>query len=167
MSGRSQSLKSNKTASTPEETIAENQGSDALRKAIARLCQRFEIAALYVFGSRGEEIRRWMEGGQRQKSSPSDVDVGVRPIPGTHLSLQNKVKLAIALEDLFKVGRVDLVSLPEVDPFLAANVIRGERLYARDEYEADEYDLYILRRAGDLAPLERERMALILGEASW
>jgi hypothetical protein len=30
----------------------------------------------------------------------------------------------------------------------------------------DEYDLYILRRAGDLAPLERERKALILGKNS-
>ncbi|GAB4526179.1 MAG: hypothetical protein Kow0063_00110 [Anaerolineae bacterium] len=59
---------------------------------------------------------------------------------------------------------VDLVCSPEADPFLAANVVHGERLYARDEYEADEYDLYVLRRAGDLIPLERERMALILGE---
>ena len=29
---------------------------------------------------------------------------------------------------------------------------------------ADEYDLYVLRRAGDLAPLERQRIALIPGE---
>jgi hypothetical protein len=68
------------------------------------------------------------------------------------------------LEDFLGVSRVDLVSLPEADPFLAANIIRGERLCARDTYLADEYDLYILRRAGDLAPLERERMALILRE---
>lgn len=57
---------------------------------------------------------------------------------------------------------VDLVVLPEADPFLAAEIIRGERVFSRDEYEADEYDLYVLRRAGDLIPLERERMALIM-----
>jgi hypothetical protein len=62
------------------------------------------------------------------------------------------------------VNRVDLVSLPDADPFLAANIIRGERLFANDSYLADEYDLYILRRAGDLIPLERERQSLILGE---
>ena len=39
-----------------------------------------------------------------------------------------------------------------------------ERLYAEDEYLADEYELYIFRRAGDCAHLERERVALILGE---
>jgi len=43
-------------------------------------------------------------------------------------------------------------------------VIRGERLFAHDESVADEYDLYVLRRAGDLIPLERERMTLVLGE---
>lgn len=80
------------------------------------------------------------------------------------LSINEKVNLSLALEEFFGCNRVDLVILDEADPFLAAEVIRGERLFARDEYEADEYDLYILRRAGDLAPLERERMALILGE---
>ena len=72
--------------------------------------------------------------------------------------------LAIELEDFLGVRRVDLVVLPEADPFVAAEVVRGDRLHARDEHAADEYELYVLRRAGDLAPLERERMALILGE---
>ena len=57
---------------------------------------------------------------------------------------------------------MDLIIILEADPFLAANIIRGERIYCRDEYEADEYDLYILRRAGDLIPFERERIALIM-----
>jgi hypothetical protein len=88
--------------------------------------------------------------------------VGVKPQPGADFPVQRKVELALALEDLFGVSRVDLVFLPEADPFLAANIIRGERLYAGDSHAADEYDLYILRRAGDCAHLERERLALIL-----
>jgi uncharacterized protein len=68
------------------------------------------------------------------------------------------------LETLFHVSRVDLCILQEVDAFLAANIIRGERIYAENSYFADEYDLYVLRRAGDLAELERERMAMILQE---
>lgn len=43
----------------------------------------------------------------------------------------------------------------------AANVIRGERLFAGDRYLANEYGLYIQRHAGDLRFLERERLALI------
>ncbi len=83
-------------------------------------------------------------------------------VSGTTLSVYEKVRLALALEDLLGATRVDLVCLSDADPFVAANIVRGVRLYARDSYRADEYELYILRRAGDLAPLERERMALIL-----
>lgn len=67
-----------------------------------------------------------------------------------------------ALEALFRVNGVDLVVIPEADPFLAAYIVRRERVYARDSYLADEYDLSILRRAGDLTPLEREWMQIIL-----
>ena len=74
------------------------------------------------------------------------------------------MELSQELEDFFNVPRVDLLVIPEVDPFVAANIIRGERLYCRDQYLADEYELFILRRAGDLLPLERERLALIMEE---
>lgn len=61
--------------------------------------------------------------------------------------------------------RVDLALLDETDPFLALNIIRGARLYAKDNDAADNYELYIMRRAGDLAPFERQRMKMILGVA--
>lgn len=131
---------------------------------LRKICRDFNVEILYVFGSRAKEVKMWLEGKvDRLEPGPSDVDIGAKPSPGTHLTVGDKVLLAIALEDLFDVGRVDLVLLPEAKPFLAANIIRGERLYAEDERAADEYDLYVLRRAGDLIPLERERIKLILG----
>jgi hypothetical protein len=90
--------------------------------------------------------------------------VGVLPLEGVKMEPREKVRLTMDLEDLLRVRKVDLVVLPEADPFLAANVIRGERIYCEDEYAADEYGLYILRRAGDLIPLEEERIRLIMGE---
>ena len=88
---------------------------------------------IYAFGSRAREVAEW--------------------------SVKEKVNLAIALEDLFSVNRVDVVVITEEDPLFAANIIRGERIYCKDEYEVDEYDLYILRRAGDLGPVEKERIS--------
>jgi hypothetical protein len=44
---------------------------------------------------------------------------------------------------------------------LSTNIVRGERIFCRDPYAADEYELYILRRAGDLAPFEKDRLSLI------
>lgn len=136
------------------------------REQLTAFCTEHGIEALYSFGSRGEEILHWLDGGALRSALPSDressdVDIGVKPAPGRLYEVREKAHMMVQLEDLFSVHRVDLVILTDADPFLAANVIRGERLHARDAHLADEYELYILRRAGDLAPLERERMALI------
>jgi uncharacterized protein len=137
----------------------------ALHGALLDLSRRYHLTAIYAFGSRAREIASRLGGDAIDEGPPdSDVDIGVLPMRGHELSAKARVVLMQALEELFDVHRVDLVILPEADPFLAANIIRGERLCALDTYAADEYDLYVLRRAGDLAPLERERIALILGE---
>ena len=135
------------------------------REILERLCSSFGIAILYAFGSQAENVRNWVEERIDGLSATSDVDIGVRGISGKKWSAIEKVRLSIALEDLLSSSKVDLVMLSEADPFLAAEIIRGERLFALDEYEADEFELYILRRAGDLALLERERMNLVLGES--
>jgi len=136
------------------------------REVLEQICHEFGVAILYAFGSQAEKVRDCVEEQTHDlRLGSSDADIGVKGVPGKEWSIKDKVRLSMALEDLFNCNRVDLVVLSEADPFLAAEIIRGERLFVRDSYEADEYDLYILRRAGDLAPLERERMALILGES--
>ena len=123
------------------------------------------MESAYVFGSRAGEIRHFLNGkGEPLIPAHSDVDIGVKIKRGVSLKVREKVQLGIELEDLFNVNRVDLLVISEVDPFVAANIVRGERIYCEDEDRADEYDLYILRRAGDLIYLERKRMALALGE---
>ena len=78
------------------------------------------------------------------------------------LSVREKAEWAVALENLMGVDRVDLVLLTQADPFMAVNIIRGERAFCGDEYEADTYELYVMRRAGDLAPFERLRIERIM-----
>jgi hypothetical protein len=78
------------------------------------------------------------------------------------MTAQERVRLALELEDLLGVGRVDLVVLPEADPFLALDVIRGEVLYCADPDAQAEHELYVLRRAGDLAHYARDRWQNIL-----
>ncbi len=135
------------------------------KEVIKNLCEKFDIDILYAFGSRSKEVADFLTGKEAcLASNPSDVDIGVKVIPGEKLGVKEKVLLSIFLEDFFGVGRVDLVVISEVDPFLAAEIVRGERLFARESVRADEFELYILRRAGDLVPLERERERLIFKE---
>ncbi len=136
-------------------------------QSLKQICERFGVLTLYAFGSQAKQIRNLVEGHQDALAlDSSDVDIGVSVLSGEKFSVAEKVNLALALEDLFSCKRIDLVSLTEADPFLAVEIIRGERLFTHNEHEADEYELFVLRRAGDLAPLERERMALVLGESS-
>ncbi len=133
------------------------------RQKIERLCRKYGVKALYVFGSRAAEVTDLLQG-RRASLAPKANDVDIAILTEAPLTVRQKVLLALSLEEILGAPRVDLIILNDADPFLAANAIRGNRLYARDEVEADEYDLYVLRRAGDLAPFERERIALILGE---
>lgn len=126
--------------------------------ALGSLCRAYGVDILYSFGSRGQEVAGFVLGELPAiGSSPSDCDIGAKLLPGTASTVAVKVGLAQAIEDFLGVSAVHLVVLSEADPFLACEVIRGERLFAADAHRADEFELYLLRRAGDLAPLERER----------
>ncbi|OHD23765.1 MAG: hypothetical protein A2V99_14090 [Spirochaetes bacterium RBG_16_67_19] len=131
-----------------------------MRTRLATLCQAHGIQVLFAFGSRAREALELVDGRRSALTDTgADLDIGAKP--SGPLGIKQKALIALELEELFGVARVDLVVLPEADPFLAANVIRGERLCAEDEHAAVEYVLYVLRRAGDLAPLERERLSLL------
>lgn len=134
----------------------------SIEKELVRFCEQYALNSLYAFGSQAQSAVLAIQMNTPISPSESDLDIGV--FPHTVLSVNQKVELAMDLEALFGIPRVDLISLPEADPFLAANIIRGERLYTRDAYQADEYELYILRRAGDLAPFEHERMMMVMRE---
>ena len=136
---------------------------NAILDATSALAERFSLDAVYLFGSRASEVVAFLREQRLLDSvAKSDVDVAILPQLGHHMSVRDKVRLAAALEDLWDVARVDLVVLPEADPFLAVDIVAGECIFARDADALAEYELYILRRAGDLAPFERARRRHLL-----
>jgi len=116
----------------------------------AALRGRDGLMAAYLFGSRA--------GGDAHQGSDFDIAVLFRrPLP-----LQQQINIENDLAEI--LGRpVDLVDLRRASPFLALDVLHGRRFLELDPVGADEYELYLLRRAGDLEMLERERRALFLG----
>ena len=134
---------------------------DQRLNGLVAICARFGVESIYAFGSLADQVAAWLRGELASlPESPQDVDIGVRT--SDKLDVHDKVRLAISLEDHFDVFRVDLVCLVDADPFVAANIVRGQRLYETDPHAGAEYELYVLRRAADLIPLEEERTALIL-----
>ncbi len=140
-------------------------GGSQLRQQLGGITCRFGIADIYAFGSRAEETAARLEALEPVSSvaaPSSDLDIGVRPYFDVRLTAKDRVALTIELEDLFDVPRVDLVLLPEADPYLALDIVSGELLYTADADEEARYQLFVLHRAGDLAHFKRERIRMIL-----
>src|SRR6266850_838720 len=107
------------------------------------------IRALYLFGSQSSG----------QARPESDLDLGVlyrspQPLAAV-LALEQQIEQMLG-------RRVDVVDVAHARAFLALEIVRGERVFCRDSTETDRFELYVLRRAGDLLPFERERQALLL-----
>jgi predicted nucleotidyltransferase len=117
------------------------------------LAEREGLLSAYVFGSRATG----------DATAGSDLDIAV--LYSAPLSLQELIRIEIRLEEAARIP-VDLIDLRRASPFLALDVVRGVRFVCTDPVTADEYELYVLRRAGDLEHLERERRAMILGRAA-
>ncbi|NWF56629.1 MAG: nucleotidyltransferase domain-containing protein [Syntrophaceae bacterium] len=123
---------------------------------------KYNLQIIFAFGSRAKEVLEVIEGRMAHLSpTASDLDIGVKP--GDPLSGQEKDEIAIFFEDLFDLPRVDVVVLPEAPVSLAAQIVTGEILYARDPNYGAEYQLNMMRMAADLLPYEREKQKMILG----
>jgi len=107
------------------------------------------VVAVYLFGSQANG----------SATAESDVDLGV--LFTSRVGIADRVRLEAQFENALK-KKVDLVDVGACNAFLALAVISGERLYCTDDVACDEFDLYVMRRAGDLAPFERERRRMLL-----
>jgi len=133
-----------------------------VKEKIEQIAAKYGLQVIYAFGSRAKEALEVVEGRIASLSStPSDLDIGVKP--ERHLTVEEKVEIAIFFEDLFHLPRVDVVVLPEAPVSLAVEIVIGEILYARDSTYEAEYQLYIMRMAADLLPYEQEKQKMILG----
>lgn len=143
----------------------------SIADALSEIAGRYGLQDIYAFGSRTREVAARVRGASGDAPADpglegSDLDLAVQPSPGHALDHRDRVRLMAELEDLFDVPRVDLVILSEAPPLLAVDVIRGELLHSTDPLAQARHELYILRRAADLAPHQRERVRAILHEGA-
>lgn len=138
-----------KTPRSPQPDLS-NQAIAARIDAVAADDHR--ILAVYLFGSRTRD----------EAHADSDVDLAV--LFEERQSLSEVIDLEARFEEALapEIRSVDLVDLGKANTFLALDVIRGERIYCADSYRCDLFDLYVLRRAGDQAHLEKERRRVLL-----
>jgi uncharacterized protein len=129
---------------------------------LARIARRFRLDAVYSFGSRADEARAFLAGAAPLAAHPSDLDLGVLTEAGGRLGARQRADLVNEFATLFQGAEIDLVLVEEAPAFLAADVVSGELLFVGHRDREAEYQLFVLGRAADLAPFERQRRAIVL-----
>jgi predicted nucleotidyltransferase len=118
------------------------------------LCERFELLAIYLTGSRKDDGLRHLQG-LTVEPSESDLDVGVVFLDKER-ELGNLGALQAELGEIFGPFSVDLILLDRVDTLFQASAIDGHRLATLDSHRADLHELAIFRRAAELLPVQRQ-----------
>jgi len=122
-----------------------------LEKVASVLGQFDRLVAAYLFGSRANG----------DYGPGSDVDIGV--LFEEELGLARVVRIEQAMEEAIGLP-VDVLDLRRASSFLALDIVRGIRILCHEETLCDEFELFVLSRAGDLAFFERQRRAVLLGK---
>ncbi len=113
------------------------------------------VEAIYLFGSRADDGLRALAG-DAVEGAGSDLDVGVVFFDRGEIDWRKMAQLEEVLDEVFAPLRVDLVPLQTLDALFQYNAISGHRVAAPDSTAADFYELYVMSRAEELAPIQRQ-----------
>ena len=89
-------------------------GERDVQESLGDLSRQYGSVAIYAFGSRADEVVARVAAGLLGALLPFPRDIGVLPARGQHLTARDKVRLAIAREDVLDVERVELAILPAI-----------------------------------------------------
>lgn len=120
------------------------------KETLKNIAEKFGISLVYLFGSKADEGRRYLEGEEIAPDSYSDLDIAVAferlPIE----TVQVYGRLYREMSDLFDPFRIDLIFIHEMNSLFQYEIIKGERIYERDITFADDFEEEVMKRAGDL-----------------
>lgn len=119
-------------------------------KRISAICEKYNVALCYLFGSRQKEGAALMEGRQVEIADPeSDIDFAVlfKTLPENNLDTY--ALLSMDLQDIVAPFRADLLFLHEVDHLIQLEAIKGIVVYESDEERREEYEQRVMKFAAD------------------
>lgn len=120
-------------------------------KEIKNTAEKYGIALIYLFGSQAENGARYLKGDNINAEDLSDLDLAVsfKNIPSEPMKIYGA--LYKELSKVFEPFYIDLVFMHEVEILFQYEIIKGIRIFEKDEFLADELEEMIMKRAEDLA----------------
>lgn len=122
---------------------------------IRAIAQKYGIILIYLFGSEAERGRIYWEGERVSPHPFSDLDVAVAFEKALPEPMETYGRLYREISEIFAPFNVDLLFMQEVNTLFQHEIIRGIRIYASDEWIADEFEEGILKKSEDLLHKKR------------
>ncbi len=117
---------------------------------IVKICENYNIALCYLFGSQQEQGLAILQGKRvALTDSESDIDFAVlfKDVPNNHLDAY--ARLSLDLQDLMSPFKADLLFLHEVDHLVQLEAIRGANVYSFDDTFRETYEEKVMMFASD------------------
>jgi len=136
-----------------------------MEKDIRDIAERFDCVLIYFFGSQADKGKKYLEGKDVRADLFSDLDIAVafREPPTEAIEIYGKIYKEMS--ELLESFNVDLVFMHELGTLFQCEIIKGLRVYEKDDRLTDEFEEEVMKRAEDLMfkkkILDREIMEAI------
>jgi len=119
-------------------------------KDIRALSKKYGIIFIYLFGSQTDKGKRYLEGEDVEPDIFADLDVAIAFGDPPVETMKTYGILFKEISKIFDPFNIDLIFMHELDALFQYEIIKGERIYEKDEFSADEFEEGIMKRAEDL-----------------
>jgi predicted nucleotidyltransferase len=114
------------------------------------IAERYHIGLIYLFGSQADKGKGYFKGEDVIHDVFSDLDVAIAFETPPDDAIKTYGILFKEISEIFDPFHVDLIFMHEVDTILQYEIIKGIRIYEKDEFSADEFEERIMKKAEDL-----------------
>ena len=118
---------------------------------IKNIAEKYGITLIYLFGSQAEKAARYLEDAEIKTGEFSDLDVAVAFETPPPCAIRIYGRLYKDLSEIFDPFSLDLIFIHEMDTLFQYAIIKGIRIYEKDEFSADEFEEMVMKKAEDLA----------------
>ena len=129
------------------------------------IARRHRLTLVYLFGSQAEKGKRYLDGKRLRSDSSSDLDIAVAFEEPPARPMETYGLIYREMSKIFEPFEIDLVFIHEVDSLFQYEIIRGIRIFEKNERIADEFEEGTMKRSEDLlfkkSILEREIMEAV------
>ncbi len=121
------------------------------REKIKNIAEKYGISIIYLFGSQAKNAAKYLKADNTTADDLSDLDLAVYFKEGPSNSMKIYGALYKEFSEVFEPFYIDLIFIHEVEILFQYEIIKGIRIFEKEESFADEFEEMIMKRAEDLA----------------